>query len=347
MQKKHRVLVIDDSAVARIMMTRGLNAHPGIEVVEAVASNKLRELNTEQLKLDLVVCDIDATRLGADELARTLSAVKRLPVIAVSSLDLTGVNLMGRGVVGFVQKPVTPQDTPAFLKKLSSKIVLGIAETDPSSPRFTAKQGGNSLATIPILGFKPSLDETIIALGASTGGTEATLEVLKHLPSDLPPLIVVQHMPAGFTKMYAERLNRSCEMTVIEGADSTLIKRGHVYVAPAGFQTRVIQRGGDLVLSCIAGEKVSGHSPSVNVLYSSVADLKVKNKIGIILTGMGRDGAQEMLTLRRKGGYTIGQDEKTSVVYGMPMEAFVLGGVTTQVALQKIPETLLNYLRRI
>ncbi len=342
MQKKHRVLIVDDSAVARVMMTRGLNAHPSIEVVEAIPSAKLNTLQTERLNLDIVVCDIDATRLGADELARALSAVKRLPVVAVSALDLTGVNLMGRGVIGFVQKPVLPEDTPTFLKKLSSKIVLGVAETDTSSPRYAAIHSG-----IPPLGFKPSLDETIIALGASTGGTEATLEVLKHLPADLPALVIVQHMPTGFTKMYAERLNRSCEMKVIEASDATMVKRGTVYVAPAGIQTRVMQHGSELVISCVPGEKISGHSPSVDVLYASVAELKNKNKVGIILTGMGRDGAKEMLTLRRKGGYTIGQDEKSSVVYGMPMEAYQLGGVAIQGDLKKIPDLLLNHLRKL
>lgn len=253
---------------------------------------------------------------------------------------------MGRGVVGFVQKPVTPQDTPAFLKKLSSKIVLSIADSDPTSPRYGMAQA-NKPNVIPTLGFKPALDETIIALGASTGGTEATLEVLKHLPADLPPLIIVQHMPAGFTRMYAERLNRACEMQVCEAQDSTRIERGHVYVAPAGLQTKVIQRGTELLLSCYHGEKVTGHSPSVNVLYGSIAELRIKHKVGIILTGMGRDGAQEMLTLRQRGGYTIGQDEKSSVVYGMPMEAYALGGVSIQASLQKIPDVLLNHLRRI
>lgn len=346
MQKKHRVLVVDDSAVSRVMMTRGLNAHPGIEVVDAIASNRLNLLNTTQLKLDIVVCDIDATRLSPDALARTLSPVKRLPVVAVSSLDLTGVNLVGKGVIGYVQKPITPQDTPNFLKKLSSKIVLGVPESPSSTPQFTSA-GASSVGGIPTLGFRPSLDDTIIALGASTGGTEATLEVLRQLPSDLPPLIIVQHMPAGFTKMYAERLNRCCQMEVSEASDGSVVRRGQVYVAPAGLQTRVLHRGSDLILSCTDGPKISGHSPSVNVLFASVAELRVKHKVGIILTGMGRDGAQEMLTLRKRGGYTIGQDEKTSVVYGMPMEAFALGGVVIQAPLQNINEVLLAHLRRL
>lgn len=343
MQKKHRVLIVDDSAVARVMMSRGLNAHPGIEVVDAVPGSKVNDLNADTLKLDIVVCDVDATRLGADEIARALAAVKQVPVVAVSSLDLTGVNLMGRGVIGFIQKPVFPQDNDEFIRKLTSKVVLGVVGGTPASLRLAAEKQ----PAIPLLGIKPALDDTIIALGASTGGTEATLEVLKMLPADLPPMVIVQHMPAGFTKMYAERLNRSCEMKVVEAYDGIPVRRGQVYVAPAGYQAKVRQQGNDLTLSCVAGEKVSGHSPSVNVLYGSVAALKVKHKVGIILTGMGRDGAKEMLGLRQVGGYTIGQDEKSSVVYGMPMEAHLLGGVVIQGDLKKIPDLLLNHLRRL
>lgn len=343
MQKKHRVLIVDDSAVSRVMMSRGLSAHPAIEVVDAVPVSRVNSLKEDLLKLDIVVCDVDASRLGADEIARALSAVKRAPVIAVSALDLTGINIMGRGVVGFVQKPLQPLETEAFLKKLSSKIVLGAVGGTPASQKLA----NESQCLIPTLGNKPGLDDTIIALGASTGGTEATLEVLKHLPSDVPPMVIVQHMPAGFTKMYAERLNRSCEMNVVEAYDSIVVRRGNVYVAPAGYQAKVKHQGNDLVLSCIAGEKVSGHSPSVNVLYASVAELRVRNKVGIILTGMGRDGAKEMLNLRQRGGYTIGQDEKSSVVYGMPMEAHLLGGVVIQSDLKKIPDILLNHLRKL
>lgn len=343
MQKKHRVLIIDDSAVSRVMMTRGLNAHPGIEVVDAVPSNRLCVLNEDSLKLDIVVCDVDASKLSQDNLAKLLAPIKHTPVLLTSFGDCKGVSLLGRGIVGFVQKPVSPLETDNFLKKLSAKIVLSVVGGTPE----THKIAMSKMTINPGLGVKPGLDETIIALGASTGGTEATLEVLKGLPADLPPLVIVQHMPAGFTKMYAERLNRTCEMNVVEAHDSIAVKRGNVYVAPAGYQAKVKQQGNDLVLSCVVGEKVSGHSPSVNVLFASVAELRIKNKIGIILTGMGRDGAKEMLTLRQRGGYTIGQDEKSSVVYGMPMEAHLLGGVCIQSDLKKIPDILLNHLRKL
>lgn len=343
MQKKHRVLIVDDSAVSRVMMSRGLSSHPSIEVVDAVSTCRVQSLHEDTLKLDIVVYDIPTKNQGPDEIASALSTLKRVPVVAVSSLELTGVNLMGRGVIGYVQKPVSPHDTEGFLKKLSSKIVLGAVGGTPASIKLASQ----TQTAIPLLGVRAGLDDCLIALGASTGGTEATLEVLKQLPADLPPMVIVQHMPAGFTKMYAERLNRSCEMNVMEAYDSIPVKRGNVYVAPAGYQAKVRHQGADLILSCVAGEKVSGHSPSVNVLYASVAELRVKNKVGIILTGMGRDGAKEMLTLRQRGGYTIGQDEKSSVVYGMPMEAHLLGGVTIQSDLKKIPDILLAHLRKL
>lgn len=342
MQKQHRVLIIDDSAVARVMMTRGLSAHPSLEIVDAVPSNRLCVLNEDLLKLDIVVCDVDASRITPEELGRLLTPFKHTPVILTSYHEFKGMALMVRGVVGFVQKPGVPHETDNFLKKLSSKIVLSVVGGTVATQKITANPNAQ-----PILGSKPGLDDTIIALGASTGGTEATLEVLKNLPLDLPPMVIVQHMPAGFTKMYAERLNRSCEMNVVEAYDNIPVKRGNVYVAPAGYQAKVRHQGNDLVLSCVVGEKVSGHSPSVNVLYASVAELRVKNKVGIILTGMGRDGAKEMLTLRQRGGYTIGQDEKSSVVYGMPMEAHLLGAVSIQSDLKKIPDLLLNHLRKL
>lgn len=347
MDKKHRVLVVDDSAVARIMINRGLNAHPNIEVVDAAASTKLSELKPDRLAtVDLIVCDLDAARMTALELQRALPVKKSYPVIAVSPIDLSGVSLISKGVAGFVQKPLTPQDTPAFLKKLSSKIAT-LCEAASANQRPGFFPTLNPIPAIIPLGDKSALDHTIICLGASTGGTEATLQVLKELPGDLPPLVVVQHMPTGFTKMYAQRLDRCCEMSVEEGVDGTILQRGHVYVAPAGFQTRVMQRGPSMVLSCIPGQKVSGHCPSVDVAFASVAELTVRHKVGVILTGMGRDGAREMLTLRRKGAYTIGQNKESCVVYGMPMEAYLLGGVQIEAACEKIPEVILNYLRKL
>lgn len=344
MHKKNRVLIVDDSAVARIMMSRGLSSQPSIEVVDAIPSSRLPMVKPDQLRINLVIYDIDGSKSSTEDWTRNLAAFNRIPILVVSSSELKSVSIMGRGVVGFVQKPITPQDTQNFLKKLSSKIVLALADhPEPCRSSVAPIKENKNL----LLGPRPGLDDTIIALGASTGGTEATLEVLKLLPADLPPMVIVQHMPAGFTKMYAERLDRSCELNVVEASDSTVIKRGTVYVAPAGYQTRVLHHGGDLMISSVLGEKVTGHCPSVNVLFASVAEVKAKNKVGIILTGMGRDGAKEMLTLRNKGGYTIGQDEKSSVVYGMPMEAHLIGAVQIQGDLPKIAEILLNHLRRL
>lgn len=186
--------------------------------------------------------------------------------------------------------------------------------------------------------------DMVIAIGASTGGTEATLSVLKNLPADMPGIVVTQHMPEGFTKMYAERLNRICKMEVREAKSGDQIRPGLVLLAPGGKQMRVVRLGAGYAVNCVAGEKVSGHMPSVDVLFDSVSNVVRDKAIGIILTGMGADGAMGLLRMRKSGAYTIGQDRESCVVYGMPMEAYKIGAVTKQAALQDIPQLLIKKL---
>uniref|UniRef100_UPI00289DF82A CheB methylesterase domain-containing protein n=1 Tax=Oscillibacter sp. TaxID=1945593 RepID=UPI00289DF82A len=197
------------------------------------------------------------------------------------------------------------------------------------------------------LGPRPILDGAVIGLGASTGGTEATLEVLRRLPSDIPPMVIVQHMPPGFTKMYAERLDRICAMEVREAVDGDELHRGLALVAPADFQCRVLRSGSRYRVTCKPGEKVSGHRPSVDVLFHSMAENVKGSMVGIIMTGMGRDGADGLLAMRKAGAYTIGQDKESSVVYGMPMVAFDIGAVQTQASSENIAGVLLRRLREL
>ena len=185
---------------------------------------------------------------------------------------------------------------------------------------------------------------TVIAIGASTGGTEATLQVLKDLPADTPGIVVTQHMPEGFTKMYADRLNRLCHMKVKEAQSGDAIERGQVLIAPGDFQMKVVRVGNRYSVSCYSGEKVSGHRPSVDVLFQSVADTAGASSVGIIMTGMGRDGADGLLSMKKKGAFTIGQDAESCVVYGMPMVAYNIGAVTTQVSCPNISNVLLKHL---
>ena len=182
----------------------------------------------------------------------------------------------------------------------------------------------------------------IIAMGASTGGTEALLAILEKLPGNLPPIVITQHMPPIFTNMYAERLNRICKMEVREAKDQDSLYPGLCLIAPGGLQMQVVKDREGLKVSCMEGEKVSGHCPSIDYLFSSVAKECGEHAVGILLTGMGRDGAHGLLSMHEKGAYTLGQDEESSVVYGMPMEAYKLGAVDKQGNLSQIANYLLD-----
>lgn len=189
---------------------------------------------------------------------------------------------------------------------------------------------------------KLNKNDILIALGASTGGTEALEQVIRDFPEDTPPVVIVQHMPAGFTKLYAERLNRSCKMRVKEAEDGDRLKRGLIIIGAGDYHLRVMKDAKGWYVSSRQGERVSGHCPSVDVLFNSVAGSAGKNAIGVILTGMGRDGADGLLRMREAGAFTIGQDKDSSVVYGMPMEAYKIGAVEVQAPLNKISEIILG-----
>lgn len=197
------------------------------------------------------------------------------------------------------------------------------------------------------LGSSPALNRVVVGLGASTGGTEATLEVMKRLPEDIPGMVIVQHMPPGFTKMYAERLNRLCRMEVREAKNGDEIRRGLALVAPADLQARVVRIGNKYTLSCMPGEKVSGHRPSVDALFQSMSEVVQCKMVGIIMTGMGQDGAAGLLAMRKKGAYTIGQDKESSVVYGMPAVAHEIGAVCTQASCENIASVLIRHLKSL
>lgn len=180
------------------------------------------------------------------------------------------------------------------------------------------------------------IDSTIIAIGASTGGTESVLKILKEFPANSPAILIVQHMPPVFTKMYADRLDKICNINVKEACHKDEIKPGWAYLAPGDLQMRLISENGKLFVNVLGGEKVSGHKPSVDVLFKSVANVMGKKAIGVIMTGMGKDGAKGLLEMKNAGAYTIGENEETCVVYGMPMEAKKIGAVKVEVPLTSI-----------
>ena len=343
-QSKIRVMVVDDSMVARSMIIRGLSAHPMIEVV-GFAINTLDAKNKiPQYKPDVVTMDVEMPGQSGLEFLKQYLPAHPIPVIVVSSLNLKVFDALAVGAVDFVRKPDNQQSAEAFVAALTQKIIIA----SNARPRpATAPALGQTVTAAPKLGNAPGLDRVVIGLGASTGGTEATLEVMKRLPADIPPMVIVQHMPPGFTKMYAERLNRLCAMEVKEAQSGDELRRGLAVVAPADLQCRVVRIGARYTVNCTVGEKVSGHRPSVDAMFHSMAETVTCKMVGIIMTGMGQDGAVGLLEMRKKGAYTIGQDKESSVVYGMPGVAQNIGAVCVQASCENVAGVLLRHLKTL
>ena len=342
--KKIRVLVVDDSMVARSMIIRGLSANPMIEVV-GFAINTLDAKNKiPQYKPDVVTMDVEMPGQSGLEFLKQYLPAHPVPVIVVSSLNLKVFDALAVGAVDFVRKPDDQQSVEAFITALTQKVIIA----SKARPRTAvASAAAQVVSAAPKLGAAPALDRVIIGLGASTGGTEATLEVMKRLPADIPPMVIVQHMPPGFTKMYAERLNRLCAMEVKEAQSGDELRRGLALVAPADLQCRVVRIGTRYTVNCTMGEKVSGHRPSVDAMFHSMAETVSCKMVGIIMTGMGQDGAVGLLEMRKKGAYTIGQDKESSVVYGMPGVAQNIGAVCIQASCENVANVLLRHLKTL
>lgn len=356
LKKKIRVLVVDDSLLARKLIIDGLSRDPDIEVVgyaiNAVdAKNKVAQFNP-----DVMTLDVQMPGMTGMEFLKKFLPEHPLPVVLCSSLNLGVFDALSAGAVDFVRKPDEAQSNDLFLTTLTQKVhVASQARVQRHAPAPGASSNigalpGRASANTPTTIVPPPLGASvssniIIGLGASTGGTEATLEVLKRLPEDIPGMLITQHMPTGFTKMYADRLNRLCKMEVREAQDGDEIKRGLALIAPADLQMRVVRGAGGYRVSCQPGEKVSGHRPSVDALFYSMAENVQCKMFGIIMTGMGADGAKGLLEMRKKGAFTIGQDKESCVVYGMPGVANDIGAVMQQAACNDIAGVLLRHLK--
>ena len=341
--KKIRVMVVDDSALARNLITQGLSAHPRIEVIGYAINTLDAKQKLPRLKPDVVTMDVEMPgQSGIDFLKEYLPA-NPVPVILCSSLDLKVFDALNAGAVDFVRKPDVQESKEVFITNLTQKVLVASMAKPRSAP---LRSPAVAVAT-PNLGPGPALDRVLVGLGASTGGTEATLEVMRRLPADIPPMVIVQHMPKGFTQMYADRLNRICKMEVREARNGDELHRGLALVAPADLQCRVVRIGEKYTVSCTPGEKVSGHRPSVDAMFHSMADVVRCKMVGIIMTGMGQDGAAGLLEMRKKGAYTIGQDKESSVVYGMPMVANDIGAVCIQASCDNVANVLLRHLKTL
>lgn len=340
MAKKIRVLVVDDSMVFREALARGISADPAIEVVGTAADAYIARDKILELEPDVLTLDVEMPRMNGIEFLRRLIPQYPMPVVMISAMNTAVFEALQAGAVDFVCKPETnssSRSVNAFINELIIKIKIA----------STAKVGpgkNDSLRRQPVTAVGGGSKYKLIAIGASTGGTEALNHIIKNLPIDIPGMVIVQHMPPVFTRMYAERLNDSCALEVREAKEGDRIQPGLVLIAPGEYHMTVYQAGGGYAVKCKQGEKVNGHCPSVDVLFNSVAEQCRNNTIGIILTGMGYDGAKGLLAMRQNGARTIGQDEHSSIVYGMPRVAFGLGAVDQQASLEKIPALICSIL---
>ncbi len=339
--KKIRVMIVDDSILARRIIHDGLKKYQNIEVVGEAINARDARAKIPVLKPDVITSDVEMPGMNGIDFVKSILPEYSIPIILVSSLDLRVFDALAVGAVDFVRKPEGIHGKERFIESLANKIVVASCSRVRKRPMNVVQ----SAPSISKLTFSAHFNnEIIIGLGASTGGTEATLDVLKRLPANTPGMVVVQHMPPGFTKMYADRLDRSCALNVKEAETGDVIKTGQVLIAPGDKQMRVVKTGNNYTVNCQAGEKVSGHCPSVDVLFQSMAENVRCRMAGIIMTGMGSDGAKGLLAMKQKGAFTIGQDKESCVVYGMPMVAQNIGAVTVQASCENIAGVLIRKL---
>ena len=338
-----KVLVVDDSLVFRETLSRLIDAESGIEVIGTAVDAFTAKEKIDKATPDVLILDVELPKVSGIDFLKELLPKKPIPTVVVTATAISAFDAISAGAVDFVKKPLvrSRSDIEDFARLLAQKIkVAAIAKVKlyshpanvpppPSAKNLILTGSGNS--------------SIVIALGASTGGTDALLAVVQDLPANTPGIVIVQHMPPVFTKMYAERLDRICKMKCKEAQDGDRVERGKIIIGAGGFHLRLAKDSKGYFVTSKEGEKVSGHCPSVDVLFDSVADTAGGNAVAAILTGMGADGAKGLKKIRDRGGFTIGQDKETCVVYGMPMVAYQQEAVCQQAPLTKIPEIILQH----
>ncbi|MGL9720758.1 protein-glutamate methylesterase/protein-glutamine glutaminase [Symbiopectobacterium sp.] len=337
---KIKVLCVDDSALMRQIMTEIINSHPDMEVVATVpdplvARDLIKKFNPQVLTLD-----VEMPRMDGLDFLEKLMRLRPMPVVMVSSLTGKGSEVTLRalelGALDFVTKPQLGirEGMLAYSEMIAEKIRMAAKARLPQ--RSASSEPTKIIQHTPILN-----SEKLIAIGASTGGTEAIRQVLQPLPATSPALLITQHMPPGFTKSFAERLNKLCQITVKEAEDGERVLPGHAYIAPGARHLELVKSGANYQVRLNDGPPVNRHRPSVDVLFRSVAQYAGRNAVGAILTGMGNDGAAGMLAMHQAGAYTLAQNEASCVVFGMPREAIAMGGVDEVVDLSQVSQRML------
>lgn len=347
-----RVLIIDDSALVRSLLKEILERHTDIEVIGAapnplVAREMIRELNPDVLTLDVEMPKMD----GLDFLEK-LMRLRPTPVVMISSLtekssDVT-LRALELGAIDFVTKPKI--DIANGMQEYSAMIADKIRAAYKSKPRkpspLHVQERLSADAVLPSVANRITSTEKLIIVGASTGGTEAIKEFLLRMPPDCPGILITQHMPEAFTQSFAARLDSVCKIAVKEAAQGDRVLPGHAYIAPGHSHLLLARSGANYVCELSNGPPVNRHRPAVDVLFRSAANCAGQNAIGVILTGMGKDGAVGMLEMKRAGAYNFAQDEASCVVFGMPKEAIAAGGVDEVVPLQDMASRVMAYLAK-
>ena len=350
---KIRVLVVDDSALVRGLLTEIIDRQPDMCCVGAAADPLVAREMIRTHSPDVITLDVEMPRMdGLDFLSR-LMRLRPMPVVMVSTLTERGADVtlkaLELGAVDFVAKPKI--GVADGLRQLGADITEKIRAAARArvarrpGPPAAAPGVPPPMAPPPMAQLGRLSTEKIIFIGASTGGTEATRELLAEMPADSPAVMITQHMPPGFTKSYAARLDSLCRIRVAEARDGERVLPGHAYVAPGGFHLSVERSGANYVARVTDGDPVNRHRPSVEVLFDSAARVVGRNALGVMLTGMGADGARAMKTMRDAGSFNLVQDEASCVVFGMPREAIAHGAAHEVLPLNRIAPRLLEWLR--
>ncbi|MBN9602568.1 MAG: chemotaxis response regulator protein-glutamate methylesterase [Afipia felis] len=347
-----RVLIVDDSASVRQVLSSILNDDPGIEVMAAVSDPFVAAKRLQDELPDVIVLDIEMPRMDGITFLRKIMAQRPIPVIICSTLTEQGSNLMFEafeaGAVDILPKPRV--DTRQALLESAERLRDAVKSAAKARVRQRAapklierKLTADAIIPPPVQSRMRPAGERIVCIGSSTGGTEALRDVLEALPGECPGILIVQHMPEGFTAAFARRLNGLCRLTVKEAEDGEPVLPGHAYIAPGNHHMLLQRRGARFYIAIKDGPPVSRHRPSVDVLFRSAAQYAGPSALGIIMTGMGDDGAKGLLEMHKLGATTRAQDEESCVVFGMPKEAIACGAVDKVVSLSQIPREIMMW----
>ena len=345
-ERKIKVLIIDDSALIRSVLREVINSFSDMEAVGAAANPLQAREMIKTLNPDVLTLDVEMPEMDGLTFLEKLMRLRPMPVLMISSLTQRGSDAALRalelGAVDFLPKPKLGivEGIQEYADEIAEKI--RVAYGTKIRPR--SQQAQSALAALPALGNRISTTEKIIVVGSSTGGTEAIKEFLIRMPPDAPGILIAQHMPEAFTKSFANRLDTLCKIKVVEAEGNERILPGHAYIAPGHSHLLLKRSGANYMTELSQSAPVNHHRPSVEVLFRSAAQYAGKNVIGVMLTGMGKDGAIGMLEMRQAGAYNLAQDEATCVVFGMPREAIAVGAVDEVVPIQEMTQRVLNRL---